>query len=422
MCDKRISIVGAGMGTADQLTGLGSRRLREAQAVVGAPRLTEGLSGELAGHAVLASHRTGEIVEFLKNEKWTRAVFLVSGDTGFYSAASGAAAAFEEQGWETELVPGISSMSWFAARLGKNWQNMAVLSCHGRDVDPAGWVRSHGESFLLLGGKIGVRELCAALLEGGLSDCRLWIGENLAAAEERIEAGSPEQILLSDTNRPFGSLCCAVAENTRAVNAAFCSFGLPDSAFVRGKVPMTKSEVRALSLTKLGLRPGAVCFDVGSGTGSVSVEMGLALKSWGAGAVYAVEKKEEALELTRINGERFLGNWKGFHVVPGSAPEAFAGLPAPTHVFVGGSGGELLPVVEQVLEKAPGARIVVNAVTPETVAELLQCRKRFRFAVWEMIQVRVDTFRAAGNYHMPCAGNPVCIALMQNPQRGEDGL
>ena len=101
MCDKRISIVGAGMGTADQLTGLGSRRLRDAQVVVGAPRLTEGLSGELAGHAVLATHRTGEIVEFLKNEKWTRAVFLVSGDTGFYSAASGAAAAFEKQGWET---------------------------------------------------------------------------------------------------------------------------------------------------------------------------------------------------------------------------------------------------------------------------------------------------------------------------------
>ena len=109
-------------------------------------------------------------------------------------------------------------------------------------------------------------------------------------------------------------------------------------------------------------------------------------------------------------------------MVPGSAPEAFAGLPAPTHVFVGGSGGALLPVVEQVLEKAPGARIVVNAVTPETMAELLQCRKRFRFAVWEMIQVRVDTFRTAGNYHMPCAGNPVCIALMQNPQPGEGAL
>ena len=88
MCDKKISIVGAGMGTAEQLTGLGSRRLREAQVVVGAPRLTEGLSGELSGHAVLASHRTGEIVEFLNKEKWTRAVFLVSGDTGFYSAAA----------------------------------------------------------------------------------------------------------------------------------------------------------------------------------------------------------------------------------------------------------------------------------------------------------------------------------------------
>ena len=69
MCDKKISIVGAGMGTAEQLTGLGSRRLREAQVVVGAPRLTEGLSGELSGHAVLASHRTGEFVVFLNYEK-----------------------------------------------------------------------------------------------------------------------------------------------------------------------------------------------------------------------------------------------------------------------------------------------------------------------------------------------------------------
>ncbi len=422
MCDKRISIVGAGMGGPEQLTGLGSRRLREAQVVMGAPRLTEGLAQELSGRLVLPSHRTGEMVEFLSANQWSRAVFLVSGDTGFYSAASGAAAAFRERGWETELVPGISSLSWLAARLGKSWQSMAVLSCHGRDVNPADWVRSHRESFLLLGGKIGVKELCEALLEAGLSDCRLWIGENLAGPGERIQEGNPEEILAGHRERPFGSLCCAVAEYFPAASGAFCSFGLPDSAFLRGKVPMTKSEVRAVSLSKLGLWPGAVCYDIGSGTGSVSVEMGLALRAWGAGQVYAVEKKEEALELTRMNGERLLGNWQGFHVVPGSAPEALTGLPAPTHVFIGGSGGALLQVVEQVLSREPGARIVANAITLETVAELLACRKRFRFAVWELVQVRVDSFRPAGSYHMPGAGNPVYVALMQNPASVEEKL
>lgn len=75
------------------------------------------------------------MVEFLKSAEWSRAVFLVSGDTGFYSAATGALRAFEEQGWEVELVPGISCLSWFAARLGRSYQDLAVLSCHGRDTD-----------------------------------------------------------------------------------------------------------------------------------------------------------------------------------------------------------------------------------------------------------------------------------------------
>lgn len=423
MGEKKISIVGAGMGGADQLTGVGARRLREAQLVMGAKRLVQDVLADPCGRTVFDSHRSGEMVEFLKSAEWSRAVFLVSGDTGFYSAAKGALRAFEEQGWEVELVPGISCLSWFAARLGRSYQDLAVLSCHGRDTDPAAWVREHPASFLLLGGKTGVRELCQGLIAAELSGCKLWVGENLSYEDERIESGTPEQILGAEGERPFGSLCCAVVENPEAVpERRIFSFGLADSEFLRGKVPMTKSEVRALSLSKLRLTPGAVCYDVGSGTGSVAVELGLFLKSCGAGAVYAVERKQEALELTEANARKFLGNWEGFHLVAGTAPEALKGLPAPTHVFLGGSGGHLEEILEAVLQKNPRARIVVNALTLETLSELLACRKRFRFETWEIVQIAVSAFHEVGTYHMPQAANPVYIALMQNPAAGEAGV
>ena len=423
MGKQKISIVGAGMGGRDQLTGVGARRLLEAQVVMGAKRLVQDVLAEPRGRIVFDSHRSGEMVEFLKSAEWSRAVFLVSGDTGFYSAATGALRAFEEQGWEVELVPGISCLSWFAARLGRSYQDLAVLSCHGRDTDPAVWVREHAASFLLLGGKTGVRELCQGLIASGLSGCSLWVGENLSYEEERIVSGTPEQILGADGERPFGSLCCAVVENPEAVSERkIVSFGLADSEFLRGKVPMTKSEVRALSLSKLRLAPGAVCYDVGSGTGSVAVEMGLFLKSCGGGQVYAVERKREALELTEANARKFLGSWEGFHLVEGAAPGALVSLPAPTHVFIGGSGGRLEEILEAVLQKNPGARIAVNALTLETLTELLACHKRFRFETWEVVQIAVSVFHEVGSYHMPQAANPVYIALMQGPAAGEAGV
>lgn len=413
---KKIWIVGMGMGGPGQITQEGLNCLSQAEAIMGAGRLLECARKYGPRQAAwLDSYRPEEMVRWLENRSWSRAVLAVSGDPGFYSLSQKAAQAFANQGWQTETIPGISSLSFLAACLGKAWDQAAVCSCHGRRADTAAWVRSHKLSFFLLGGETGPKQLCESLVQAGLDHCQVWTGENLSYENQRIRQGSPSQLADSYEQEPFQGVCCAMVENpspSLVQGAVLPVWGLGDQEFIRGKVPMTKSEVRAVSLSKLALWPGAVCWDIGSGTGSVSVEMGLALKQAGSGQVYAIEQKQEALELTRENQARFLGDWPGFHLVEGRAPEILKDLPAPTHVFIGGSGGQLEAILGTILKANPRARIVANAITLETVAQLTACRRRFGFQVWELVQVWAAPIIKAGPYHMPQAGNPVYVALM----------
>ena len=411
---RRVRIIGAGMGSLRLLTGEAGTAVKEAQALMGARRIVEALRPLNEGCPVLVSYRPEEMADWLEGFDWQEAVLAVSGDTGFYSGAAGAGEAFRKKGWKVELIPGISSLSWFAAAIGKPWQDMAVLSCHGRQADGAKWIAEHGLSFLLMG---DLGKLLEQLEEKGCKDLHLWAGENFSGPQERIVEGDVSGLKEIHRRHPFGPLCCVIAENPfpQKETAAVPAWGLPDEAFLRGKAPMTKSEIRAVSMSKLALRPGAVCYDIGSGTGSVAVEMGLTLKHAG-GQVYAVEYKPEALQLTRENAERLLGDWSGFHVVEGRAPEALKELPAPTHAFLGGSGGELQEIVRHLLEKNPQVRIGADAITPETLAQLTECRSRFAFSRWEMVQVSVTAYHPVGDYRMPRAGNPVYIVVMEGGQ------
>lgn len=164
---------------------------------------------------------------------------------------------------------------------------------------------------------------------------------------------------------------------------------------------MTKEEVRALALSKLRLEEDHVVWDVGAGTGSVSVECALACP---AGQVFAVEKKPEALALLAENKARF--RVSNLTVVGGTAPEAFWELPAPDRVFLGGTSGELGEILAVIFEKNPAARVVCTAVTLETVAE---AARHFAYLEADMVQVSATRTRKAGRYHLMDAQNPVWI-------------
>ncbi len=422
---RLVYIVGTGMGGPGQMTVQAEACIREAQVLMGAARPLKSARAVNPSALWIQEYRPKPLAEWLKGHSWQRAVLAVSGDTGFFSGAAGARAAFEAAGFQVRLVPGISALSWFAAAIGKDWKDMGVMSCHGRKGDAAAWVKSHRLSFFLLDGEeeTGVGGLCRTLCAAGLGECRMWAGENLSYPSQRIQEGSCLSLARLSQERPFGPLSCAVVENPQAAEGGpwfLPWYGLEDSCFIRGKVPMTKSEIRAVALSKLKLTPGAVCYDIGSGTGSVAAEMGLALKgAGGGGAVYAVEQKPEAASLTAANAGRFLEGWPGFHLIEGRAPQALKDLPAPTHVFIGGSGQAVEEIIGTVLEKNPRARLVANVITPESLGALLACRRRFAFRVWDMVQMTVASFEPAGPYHMPRGGNPTYIIAMEGPGRRE---
>ena len=167
---------------------------------------------------------------------------------------------------------------------------------------------------------------------------------------------------------------------------------------------MTKSEVRAVTLSKLKLTGNAVCWDVGAGTGSVSIEMAEAAED---GTVYAIERNAEACALIERNKRRL--GVMNVTVVEGKATEALSDLPAPTHVFIGGSGGELRAIIEAALQKNPAARIVLNTVTAETFAEATAAIAALRLPNEEIVELHVSRGRKVGAYHMMTAQNPVYI-------------
>ncbi len=182
--------------------------------------------------------------------------------------------------------------------------------------------------------------------------------------------------------------------------------GIKDSEFIRGKVPMTKEEIRILSIAKLQLAGDSVLYDIGAGTGSVSVEAAL---QHSKGIVYAIERNAAGIDLIRANRDKF--KISNMEVVEGEAPECLDGLPAPTHVFIGGSGGRLIEIIRAVREQNNAARFVVNAVTLETIGELRKIRDVFpEYSNMEIVQIGVSRSKEMGGYHMMCAENPVYIA------------
>ena len=170
---------------------------------------------------------------------------------------------------------------------------------------------------------------------------------------------------------------------------------------------MTKAEVRAVSLAALDLPPDALVYDVGAGTGSVSVECALTAYD---GHVWAVEKEADAAELVRQNRLKFRA--ENIEVAEGTAPDALEDLPAPTHAFIGGSSGNLREIIEVLLAENPDVRIVINAVTVETRTEAALAARQLGFAEYETLEVNAARSRRMGRYHMLTAQNPVAVITL----------
>lgn len=391
----KVYLVGVGMGNPDTLTVEAQRAIEESLVLVGAPRLLEPYNGKKTCVPCIAA---AEIAAFLQGQESGPAAVLLSGDVGFYSGAKSLWPLLED--YEVATIPGISSLVYFCARLKTSWQDVHLVSAHGRAVNAAGEVQSHAKTFLLTGGQTKVRDICKSIAAWGMDWVTVSVGERLSYPEERIVTGKASELAGMD----FDDLAVLLCENPDPVFRGFSNPGIPDETFLRGETPMTKEEVRTVSLSKLRLCSHHVLWDVGAGTGSVSVEGGLSLP---AGRVYAVEKKDGALDLLAKNKERF--GVTNLHIVQGTAPKALMDLPAPDRVFLGGTSGDMEGILRIVFEKNPTARVVVNAVTLETLAESVRCFQALGITGIDVAQIAVTKTRDVGRYHMMNAQNPVWI-------------
>lgn len=402
ICPKRqLYLVGIGMGNEKNRTVEAEQICQSAHLLIGARRMLQSVKTE--GKAVFESYKPDEIAAYLaEHPQYETAAVLLSGDIGFYSGAKKLYDAIERtEGLEQmEIYPvsGISSVVYFCGKLGVSWEDVHLLSLHGRKQNLIDAVKYHEKVFVLCGEKDGIPKICCKLKEYGLGDVKVAVGTDLSYEQERIVQGTAESLMKEDF-APLSVLLICNPDVKKRIG-----HGLDDDLFLRGKVPMTKSEVRSISLSKLRLHKDAVVWDVGAGTGSVSIEAARLAKD---GVVYAIEKKDEAIDLLEQNKRKF--GTDNLEIIKGLAPEALEGLPAPTHAFIGGSSGNLKEILEVLLEQNPGVRVVINAIALETVAEAMQCLKTMAFTDVDIAQVSVAKGKKLGSYEMMMGQNPVYI-------------
>ena len=390
-------LVGIGMGTPDHLTGEARAAFEKADCILGSGRMLE--SFKTTRKPLFDAYDPAKMLTYVQEHPEHRTIAVaLSGDVGFYSGARRLISAFGNAGIRTELITGISSVTYFCSRLQIPWEDVKLMSIHGRRENLIAAVRAHFRTFTLLGGRDNVASLCEKLEKYGFENVKLYIGERLHYPEERITEGTPAEL----KEKAFDSLCVAIIENPSYMSGLRSC--IPDEEFQRGDAPMTKSEVRSLSVAKLNLNRDSIAWDIGAGTGSVTIEMALAAAD---GEVYAIEKKPAAAALIEENARRFGTPNVEVHV--GTAPEALTDLPAPTHAFIGGSSGNMKEILQLLLAKNPQVRVVINAITLETVAEANSCFKELGFTDVDITQIQAAKAKKVGPYEMMMGQNPVYI-------------
>lgn len=396
---RKLYIIGAGPGDMGFLTQRALQVLESCDKVYStAGRYVTSLS-DLSQNIVECA--MAEIPAAIAASKDTVLGLLVSGDTGFFSVTASLLKSLEGI-IETEVVCGISSLQYFCAKTGISYENMKVVSLHGREGSILGAAAYNHRVFVLTGGAHKADSILKELAEAGMSHIKAYVGEKLSMEGGRIVAGSVGEL----AEGTYDELSVLLLENPDFVK---CSLPLCDRDFVRGEVPMTKEEIRAVALAKLAVQPGDLVYDVGAGTGSVAIEMARRACD---GRVFAIEKNAAALELINENRKR-LGAYN-VTIVPGTAPDAFTGLPVPNKAFIGGSSGNMEQIIEGLRVKNPHIDIVANTITLEGLNACINSFESSGFNT-EIVCINSAAAKKTGKYHMMSANNPVYIISGRSP-------
>ena len=391
-----VTLIGMGSGFPDSLTEQGRSALQHADIIFGAKRLLEHLPDGCTENRK-ALYKPEDILSALAEHPEENSALVYSGDTGFYSGASQLIPMLRTFGISTRVIPGISSVQLLSAAIGRPWQDWKLVSAHGCACDPVAACMEHPAVFFLTGGTETPATLCEKLGKAGLGDAHAIAGENLGTPQEKIRFGTAQKL----SKQTFAPLSVLLVEHSTL--SEYRSAGFSDDSFIRGDVPMTKKEVRAAVLAKLAVKPTDVLWDVGAGTGSVSVELALAAPR---GQVYAVECEPDACALIRQNREKF--RTYNLSLIEGKAPQALEALLAPDAVFIGGTKGGMEAILNCILTKNPEARICISAIALETLGSAVAALTAHGLSA-EVTQIAVSRTKSAGKLHLLMANNPIFL-------------
>ncbi len=460
----RVYVVGVGAAGAASLTPPALALVREAQVLAGGARLLAMFPEVPALRVVLKADLESAVRELrrgLEADPPQQTVVLASGDPGFYGIARRLVQAMGRE--RVEVVPNVSAVQLAFAALGESWEDALLLSVHGRPIeDILARLAGASKAAVLTDGEHSPGAIAAALLAAGVDGFRAYVCQDLGGPEERVVesdlAGLVEQefaplnvLVLLREDRPSaptslpsrqrgeghrragacpppGAVPAPSAGRPGGQPAAHkglpyshkslvarrgggegwtCLFGIPDDQFDQQRPPgglITKAEVRAVALARLGLRRDSIVWDIGAGSGAVAVE---AARLCSAGRVFAVERNPAAVQDIRANIGRF--GVPNLTVVEALAPEGLDSLPEPDAVFVGGSGGQMEAILEAVCRRLrPGGRVVISLATLENLSAAVAGLGR-RGLEAEVTQVSISRSRAVAGLTRLQALNPVFL-------------
>ena len=403
---RKIFIVGIGMGNPETITVAGQTAIAKSSGIIGAKRMLESFACD--GVATCDAVSPKEIVAWIEeNDEINPISVLMSGDVGFFSGTTKLMELVSDK-YQVELIPGISSLQYLCAKLAIPWDKVKFVSLHGRDANFIGEVQTNREVFILTDTVSTPNYICNELIKIGLDDVRVHVGQKLSYREEKIISGNPKELLAEE----FDDINVVLVQNSRPIVRDVVSAGIEDDALIRGSVPMTKSEVRSVVMSKLKVCEYDTLYDVGGGTGSVSIEMALHAKR---GQVYSIECKEEAIALIQENKEKF--GVSNLHIVEGMAPEAMDDLAIPDKAFIGGTRGNMAPVLAALINKNPNIKVVINVVALESLSNAMNSLRSTGYETIDIVQIAISKANERGSYHMMTAENPVFILTARGGSR-----
>lgn len=407
---RPVTVIGIGDDGCASLTSRAVNAVARAQVLVGGARQLDFFREFTGEKLVLKGGLSGVLGRVAELAEEQNVAILASGDPLFFGVGTQVVRALGAE--NVEIIPQPSSMQLGFARAGLEWREARFISVHGRPlVGVVARLRAASRALIFTDQENNPARVARHLLEYGQREWQAWVCENLGGADERVRQLSLEALAELTDIRPLNLLILARNEGT--FRAPSVVPFLHEDAFAK-RVPkkglITKLEVRLLSLAKLGLTAESVVWDIGAGSGSVAIEAGLLAPE---GRVYAIEVDPEGVSICEENVRAHGAD--NVTVIAGRAPEALAELPTPDAVFVGGSKGSLVPIIDAALERlAPGGRLVINAVTLENAAEAYQAL-RGRGLVPDVTLLQVSRAEPLAHYLRYEALNPIQIFAVQKP-------